>query len=263
MRRCEYIERKTQSKNILEFLNHFSSRSHKLFFGPPCRRTYVLNKHIFKEQKELLEKQKQELIKQQQLLDLQLKINFPSKVSNTSLAASGGKFFNGTTSLAATSGKLPGGGGTSFTSTSTNGSSSTTASTIGLSKRQAKKAAKAALTTSSSGIFFYLKYFLNRWESSGQTSSMICQRLDTRNGLKVQYTFILSDNQLFELYHLCLEVHCTMYELRHFMAKAFPLLKLIMTSTGWGAVSTIFKVFGMTWSLTQNLWWVTFWRKNY
>ena len=37
MRRCEYIERKTPSKNILEFYKHFSSRSHhKLFFGPPC-----------------------------------------------------------------------------------------------------------------------------------------------------------------------------------------------------------------------------------
>ena len=37
MRRWEYIERKTPSKNILEFLKHFSSRSqHKLFFWPPC-----------------------------------------------------------------------------------------------------------------------------------------------------------------------------------------------------------------------------------
>ena len=35
--RCEYIERKTPSKNILEFPKHFSSRSHhKLFIGPPC-----------------------------------------------------------------------------------------------------------------------------------------------------------------------------------------------------------------------------------
>ena len=51
--------------------------------------------------------------------------------------------------------------------------------------------------------------------------------------------FILSDKKLFELYHLWLEVHCIKYELRLFMAKAFPLLKLIMTSTGWGAVSTI------------------------
>ena len=35
--RCEYIEKKTPLKNILEFLKHFSSRSHhKLFFGPPC-----------------------------------------------------------------------------------------------------------------------------------------------------------------------------------------------------------------------------------
>ena len=33
MRRCEYIKRKTPSKNILEFLKHFPSRSHhKLFF---------------------------------------------------------------------------------------------------------------------------------------------------------------------------------------------------------------------------------------
>ena len=37
LRRCEYIERKTPSKNILEFHKHFSSRSHhKLFFGSPC-----------------------------------------------------------------------------------------------------------------------------------------------------------------------------------------------------------------------------------
>ena len=37
MRRCEYIERKTTLKNILEFLKHFSSRSHhKLFFETPC-----------------------------------------------------------------------------------------------------------------------------------------------------------------------------------------------------------------------------------
>ena len=36
MTRCEYIERKTPSKDILEFLKHFSSRSHhKLYFGPP------------------------------------------------------------------------------------------------------------------------------------------------------------------------------------------------------------------------------------
>ena len=37
MIRCEYRYRRTQSKNILEFLKHFSSRPiHKLFFGPPC-----------------------------------------------------------------------------------------------------------------------------------------------------------------------------------------------------------------------------------
>ena len=41
MRRCEYIERKTPIKNMLEFHKHFSSRSHhKLFFGPPCM--YIL-----------------------------------------------------------------------------------------------------------------------------------------------------------------------------------------------------------------------------
>ena len=39
--------------------------------------------------------------------------------------------------------------------------------------------------------------------------------------------FILSDNQLFELYHLFLEVNCIMYEMRLFMAKTFPLFKLI------------------------------------
>ena len=48
------------------------------------------------------------------------------------------------------------------------------------------------------------------------------------------------NNQLFEFYHLCLEVHCIRYELRLFMANAFPLLKLIKTSTGSGALSTIF-----------------------
>jgi len=37
LRRCEYVERGTPSKNILEFLENFSSRSyHKLFFWPPC-----------------------------------------------------------------------------------------------------------------------------------------------------------------------------------------------------------------------------------
>ena len=46
------------------------------------------------------------------------------------------------------------------------------------------------------------------------------------------YPVILSDNQLFELYHLCLEVHCKLYELHLFMDKAFPLLNLIMTRTG-------------------------------
>ena len=45
---------------------------------------------------------------------------------------------------------------------------------------------------------------------------MICQRLDIYNGPKGlnPLTFILSDNQLFELYHFCLEVHCMWYELR-------------------------------------------------
>eukprot|EP00088_Acartia_fossae_P042345 TRINITY_DN4444_c1_g1_i1.p1 TRINITY_DN4444_c1_g1~~TRINITY_DN4444_c1_g1_i1.p1 ORF type:complete len:977 (-),score=309.52 TRINITY_DN4444_c1_g1_i1:209-2866(-) len=42
-------------------------------------------KHI-QEQKELLEKQKQELIEQQRMLDLQLKINFPAKVSGNNKA---------------------------------------------------------------------------------------------------------------------------------------------------------------------------------
>ena len=45
---------------------------------------------------------------------------------------------------------------------------------------------------------------------------------------------------LHDLYHLCLEVHCIRSELHLFMVKAFPLLKLIMTSTDWGAVSTTF-----------------------
>ena len=37
------------------------------------------------------------------------------------------------------------------------------------------------------------------------------------------------------------------------MAKALPLLKLIMASTDLGAVSTIFKVFGMTRTRTWDL----------
>ena len=32
MKRCEYVERKTPSKNILEFLKHSSSRSHHMLF---------------------------------------------------------------------------------------------------------------------------------------------------------------------------------------------------------------------------------------
>ena len=36
------------------------------------------------------------------------------------------------------------------------------------------------------------------------------------------------------------------YKLRLFMAKEFHLLKPIITGTGWGAVSIIFKVFDMT-----------------
>ena len=48
---------------------------------------------------------------------------------------------------------------------------------------------------------------------------MICQKL-------VLYPFYLI-RQLFELYHICLEVHCIRYELHLFMAKAFNLLKLI------------------------------------
>ena len=42
---------------------------------------------------------------------------------------------------------------------------------------------------------------------------MICQRLDTYNGNKSYTLFTLSDNQLFELYHLCLDVHRLRYEL--------------------------------------------------
>ena len=42
LRRCEYIEKETPSKNILEFHKPFSSRSHhKLFFGHPV---YILMK---------------------------------------------------------------------------------------------------------------------------------------------------------------------------------------------------------------------------
>ena len=46
---------------------------------------------------------------------------------------------------------------------------------------------------------------------------------------------------------------CIRYKLGHFMVKAFPLLKLIITSIGWGAVSTIFKVFGMIRTRTWDL----------
>ena len=38
-----------------------------------------------------------------------------------------------------------------------------------------------------------------------------------------------------------------------FMAKAFPLLNLIMTSTGWGAINTNLKVFCMTRTRTKDL----------
>ena len=37
LRRCEYMYREKLHQKILEFLKHFSSRSHhKLFFEPPC-----------------------------------------------------------------------------------------------------------------------------------------------------------------------------------------------------------------------------------
>ena len=69
--------------------------------------------------------------------------------------------------------------------------------------------------------------------------------------------FIISDNQLFELY----KVRAAL-----FMAKAFLLLKLIMTRTGWGAVSTICKVFGMTRTRTQvlpiQIWVCYYWAKS-
>ena len=71
----------------------------------------------------------------------------------------------------------------------------------------------------------------------------------------MRFYLIRQPNQSFELYYLCLEVHCIRYELHLFKAKAFPLLKLIMTSTGWGAVSTTFtlKVFGLTRTRTRDL----------
>ena len=86
----------------------------------------------------------------------------------------------------------------------------------------------------------YVVYIDKSYDSNGQTSSMICQRLDTYNGPQVLYLIWII---IFELYLLCLEVHSIRYELRLIMTKAFPLLKLIMTSTGWGAISIIFKVF--------------------
>ena len=47
MTRCEYIERKTPSKNILEFLKHFSSRSlHKLFFDHPVEFLFLAENQV-------------------------------------------------------------------------------------------------------------------------------------------------------------------------------------------------------------------------
>ena len=67
-------------------------------------------------------------------------------------------------------------------------------------------------------------------------------------------TFVLVFlHSFYIIYHLSLEVNCIRYELRLFMLKAFALLKLIMTSTGWGAVSTIYKFFGMTRTRTWDL----------
>ena len=52
LRICEYIERKTPSKNILEFHKQFSSRSHhKLFLDHPVdnlfRKYYERNTYVF------------------------------------------------------------------------------------------------------------------------------------------------------------------------------------------------------------------------
>ena len=65
--------------------------------------------------------------------------------------------------------------------------------------------------------------------------------------------FILSYNQLFELYNLCLEDHCIRYELRFFMAKEFSLLKLINHYDQHGLWSTIFKDFNMTLTRIRDL----------
>ena len=67
--------------------------------------------------------------------------------------------------------------------------------------------------------------------------------------VRKSYTlFILSDNQQF------------------FMANAFPLLSIIMTSIDLGAASTIFKVFGMNWSQSRDLpiqiWVCYYWAKS-
>ena len=52
--RCEYIERNTPSKNILEFLKHFSSRSHIInFFGDNPVDAYSFLKIGFKVLKQL------------------------------------------------------------------------------------------------------------------------------------------------------------------------------------------------------------------
>ena len=55
---------------------------------------------------------------------------------------------------------------------------------------------------------------------------MVYQRLDIY--IDYRSLFILSDNQIFKLYYICLEVVFVRYELRLFKAKVFPLLKLLL-----------------------------------
>ena len=61
---------------------------------------------------------------------------------------------------------------------------------------------------------------------------MIYKGLTLITAYKSYKLFIISNNdQLDELYHLCLEVHCIKYELSLFLVKAFLLFNLIMTLT--------------------------------
>ena len=93
-----------------------------------------------------------------------------------------------------------------------------------------------------------------RFDSSGQTSAMIFQRLATYNiAFKSYALFILSYKHIFKVYHLCLEVHCIRYELCLFYGQGIPLTQAFYDQHRLRSSKYFFKVISMTRTPTWDL----------